>query len=77
MMTREALREKIAKAKLYNATKSARQAGLKQGFEQVWKSQIALKLFKRGFSVEDVSEDTGLPLETVKQLKAGEINFSP
>ena len=68
MITREALREETAKAKLYYATENARQQGLEQGLRQV-----ALKLLKGGFSVEDVSENTGLSLEAIKQLKAGEI----
>ena len=69
MITREALREETAKAKLYYA----RQEGLEQGREQE-KARVALNLLKTGsLSVEQISEITELSLEALEQIKIGKI----
>ena len=53
---------------LEKGREEGREEGRKEGAEQS-KREIALALLKRGIDPEQVSEDTGLPLETVLSLK--------
>ncbi|MBQ7250793.1 MAG: PD-(D/E)XK nuclease family transposase [Bacilli bacterium] len=58
----------LAKEIMELGEKRGLEKGRKEGAEQS-KREIALALLKRGIDPEQVSEDTGLPLETVLSLK--------
>lgn len=61
--------EKIAKEKVKEATKKATMKAAKTTKKKTLKD-MALKMLKRGDSVEDVAEITSLPPESVRALQA-------
>ena len=58
----------IREAELEEAQEKGIEKGLQKGIEQE-KRRLAVKLFKMGFTVEQVSEATGLDIELVRMLK--------
>lgn len=59
----EGIAEGLAKGKAEGLTLGQKQKAI----------EIAIKLIQKGFTIEEVAEDTGLSVEEVKQIKSNEI----